>query len=168
MDVCQIFIFYWWRVLFVVLKNHWSWETVLVTKLWLCYKNKTNKKTIKWIVFKQNRNITSMILSMPREWCFFFIFKENCLRGRFWFWQQRMMLNIFALIDQKLPLKILSRCAHYILLATYFVWLLKPFKESFRFFSKGFFSTVCYLLMPQVTCHLSYVTFQMSPITCHL
>ena len=54
-------------------------------------------------------------------------------------------MNIFALIDQELPLKPLkifpntiSRCAHYILLTTYFVWLLNPFQESLRFFYKGF------------------------------
>ena len=92
-------------------------------------------------------------------------------------------MNIFALIEQELPLKPLkifpntiSRCAHYILLTTYFVWLLKPFKESLRLiFTNYFFSNSCYQLMSHVTCHMSCVTchmssltFRMSLVMCHL
>ena len=84
-------------------------------------------------------------------------------------------MNIFALIDQRLPFKPLqdflitiSRCASYTLLAKYLVWLLKPFKEIFRFFYKGFFSNSCYLLMSHVTCHMSYITCHMSHVPCHI
>ena len=70
------------------------------------------------------------------------------------------LTNIFSLIDQK-PLE------QYILLATYFVWLLKPFKRVLDFFYKGFFSNSCYLLMSPVTCLVSHVTCEVSDFRCH-
>ena len=83
---------------------------------------------------------------------FFYFQQKKVGEGVFGFCNQRMGLNwmsIFALIDQKLPLKPLkdipntiSRCAHYILLATYLVWLLKPFQGSFIIFFTNDFSQI--------------------------
>ena len=84
-------------------------------------------------------------------------------------------MNFFALINQKLPLKpikdvsnIISRCAHYILLATYLVWLFNPCKGSLGFFYIGLFSNSCYPLMSHVTCHLSHVRCHISDVTRHM
>ena len=74
------------------------------------------------------------------------------------------LTNIFSLIDQK-PLE------QYILLATYFVWLLKPFKESFGFFFTKDFSqihAICWCHLSHVSCHMLHVRCQILDVTRHM